>query len=430
MLDKWQSYIELIKHEVVPALGCTEPIALALAAATAEKYLGNMQPDLIEAWVSPNLMKNGIGVGVPGTGMKGMPVAAAVGALGGNPDAGLEVLKDLTEEKVAAAKILLSENKVKVTTRQVPNILYVECRISSGKDMVTVVIEDEHTNITRIVKNKETIFSSKSNNLRVAERHKELHLLAKNTRVEDIWDFAMQAPLEMIEFIEEASLMNTRISQEGLNNDYGLKVGRTLCANIKKGILQEDLMNAVIEKSSAASDARMDGCKLPVMSNSGSGNQGITATMPVVVTAEFVKASREKLIRALILSHFVAIHIKAHLDKLSALCAATAAAMGASAGIVYLMGGTEQQSEYAIANMVGDIAGIICDGAKESCSLKVSSSVGAAVRAALLALENIRVTREQGINDEYIEKVINNLGILATEGMKETDKTILNIMIS
>ncbi len=427
-VEKWESYIELIKSEVVPALGCTEPVALALAAATAEKYLDNRKPDYIDAWVSANLMKNGMGVGVPGTGMKGLPVAAAVGALGGDPDAKLEVLKTLTPEIVEQAKKLLAEEKVKVRVKQVPNILYVECSIHAGQDVVTVIIENEHTNITKIIKNDQVLLSSGSNDSEKIKNHELLHLLAKNTTVTEVWDFAMDAPLEMIEFIEEAATMNKRISKEGLNGDYGLKIGKTMAANIKKGILKDDLLTKIMECSSSASDARMDGCELPVMSNSGSGNQGISATMPVVVTAKFTGASREQLIRGLILSHFMAIHIKSHLSKLSALCAATVAAMGGSCGMVYLLGGTLKQCEFAIENMIGDVAGIICDGAKASCSLKVSSSVSSAVQAALLALDNIRVTSDQGINDKNVEQVINNLGILASEGMSQTDATILNIM--
>ena len=426
--ENWSKYIELIKTEVVPALGCTEPVALALAAATAMKYLDSGKPDYIEALVSGNIMKNGMGVGVPGTGMKGLPIAAAAGALGGDPEAKLEVLKSITPEITEQAKKLLAEEKVKVRVKQVPNILYVECIITAGDDKVTVIIEDEHTNITSIIKNDKVILEKKTGTSANAGKAEELHLLAKNTTVIEVWEFAMNAPLEMIEFIREAAVLNEKISKEGLNGDYGLKIGKNMAENVKKGILRDDLMTLVMRNSSAASDARMDGCELPVMANSGSGNQGIAATMPVVTCAQFVGATDEQFIRALALSHFMAIHIKAHLNRLSALCAVTVAAMGGSCGIVYLMGGSRIQAEYAIENMIGDVAGIICDGAKASCSLKVSSSVSSAVQAALLAIDNIRVTAEQGINAANVEQVINNLGILACEGMKDTDDTILNIM--
>lgn len=426
---KWAEYVELIKHEVVPALGCTEPVALALAAAVAVRHLDGRKPDRIDAWVSGNLMKNGMGVGVPGTGAKGLPVAAAAGALGGDPDAELEVLKNLTPDIAAEAKKMLAEERVSVRVKQVPNVLYVECRVRAGDDEVAVFIEDAHTNVTRIVKNGETVFEARGGGDDAdSKRGEELRTLAKNTTCAEVWDFAMNAPLEMIGFIREAATLNERISKEGLKGDYGLKIGKNIKENIKKGILREDLMTLVMRNSSAASDARMDGCELPVMSNSGSGNQGIAATMPVVTAAQILKASDEQLLRALTLSHFMAIHIKAHLAKLSALCAVTVAAMGGACGMVYLFGGDFRQVEYAIENMIGDVAGIICDGAKASCSLKVSASVSAAVQAALLALDDVRVTEEQGINDRDVEQVINNLGLLATEGMKTTDDTILNIM--
>ncbi len=422
----WEKYVALIKHEVVPALGCTEPVAVALACAVAKKHLGR-NPDEIEVWVSGNLMKNGMGVGVPGTGMVGLPVAAAAGAIGGDPEAKLEVLKSLTPKSVSAAKTMIDAGKVTVKVKNVPNILYVEVTLKAGSDSVTVIIKDDHTNIVSITKNGETIFQGGTSGSGGDKEWEELHKVAENMDTHDVWEFAIDAPLDMIDFIYEAVELNEKISEEGLKGDYGLKVGKTMAKNIERGILQKDLLTEVMERSSSASDARMDGCELPVMANSGSGNQGITATIPVVVVAERAGANREHLIRALILSHLMAIHIKSHLERLSALCAATVAAMGASCGMVFLMGGTLKQAQYAIENMIGDVAGIICDGAKTSCSLKVSSSVAAAVKAALMGLDNIRVTENEGIVDRDVEQVIKNLGTV-TEGMRQTDKTILDIM--
>jgi len=422
----WKRYVELIKKEVVPALGCTEPIAVALASAVGRTNLGKA-PESIEVFVSANLMKNGMGVGVPGTGMVGLPIAAAAGAFGGDPDAALEVLKTLDDESLAKAKKLLEDDGVVVMVKNVPNILYVEVTLRAGDDHVTVIIADEHTNIIEIRKNDEVLFA-KEQEKEGGSGENPLHLLAQTMTVEEIWDFALHAPLDMIDFIHEAAELNEKISEEGLDGDYGLMVGKTMEKNIKRGILQADLLTEIMKRSSSASDARMDGCELPVMTNSGSGNQGIAATMPVVVTAERVGANRELLIRGLILSHLMAIHIKSHLARLSALCAVTVAAMGGGCGIVFLMGGTRKQAEYAIENMIGDVAGIICDGAKTSCSLKVSSSVSSAVKAALMALDNIRVTENEGIIDRDVEQVICNLGLLGNEGMKNADKTILDIM--
>lgn len=423
---QWQSYVDLIKKEVVPALGCTEPIAVALACAIAKKHLGS-DPDTIEVLVSANIMKNGVGVGVPGTGMVGLPVAAAAGALGGNPDGKLEVLETLTPATVERAKGMLEKNQVVISVKNVPNVLYVEATLKAADNKVTVTIADEHTHIVEISKNDKIIFAAEKsdNDIPVED---PLHKLAQQITVAKVWDFALHAPLEMIEFIYEAAELNERISEEGLKGEYGLRVGKVIDENIDRGILQNDLLTEIMKRSSAASDARMDGCALPVMTNSGSGNQGIAATMPVLVTAERVGANSEHLTRALILSHLTAIHIKSNLARLSALCAVTVAAMGSACGIVFLMGGTRKQAEFAIENMIGDVAGIICDGAKAGCSLKVSSSVSAAVKAALMGLDNIRITENEGIIDRDVEQVIKNLGILSSEGMKETDHTILDIM--
>jgi len=430
MKTQWHDYIKLLKAEVVPALGCTEPISLALAAAIAASYLDKRGIVSIKALVSPNLMKNGMGVGVPGTGMKGLSIAAAAGACGGNPAGKLEVLKGLSEEDADAARAMLASGVVSVGIKPTEKALYVECEINDGKSSATVTIEDEHSNVSSIVvdgRRRETPSGACSIDRGESER---LHLLAKNTRVGEIWDFAMNAPLEKIAFMLQAAELNGRISKAGLEKDYGLRIGRTMELNEKRGILSKDLLNEIVKRSSAASDARMDGCELPAMTNSGSGNQGIAATVPVLTTAEFAGANEERLARALTLSHFVAIHIKAHLARLSALCAVTVAAMGSGCGIVYLMGGSELQCEYAIENMIGDIAGMICDGAKAGCSLKVSSSVAAAVKAALLALDGVRISAEQGIIAQEVEEAINNLGFLAKDGLKNADDTILGIMVA
>ncbi len=430
MKSAWNDYVLLMKKEIVPALGCTEPVAVALAAATAMKYLKDFNITAINVLVSPNLMKNGMGVGVPGTGMKGLPIAAAAGACGGDAEAKLEVLKGLNTSSLERACAMLKAGIVKVGIKETDMVLYVECEVKSRSGSVTVIIEDEHTKITSIIRDGENIFTLNSNGESGNSKDESLHLLAKNTRVEDIWDFAMNAPLDMISFVNSAAEINGRIAKAGLEEEFGLRIGRTMHLNEIRGILARDLMTEVMKRSSAASDARMDGCELPVMTNSGSGNQGITATLPVATAAEFFNSSPEELTRALVLSNFIAIHIKSHLNKLSALCAVIVAAMGASCGIVYLMGGSEKQCEYAIENMIGDLSGMICDGAKSGCALKVSSAVSASVKAALLAMGDIRISCEEGIIAHDVEEVINNLGFLASDGMKQTDEKILEIMTS
>lgn len=282
-----QQILDNVKQEVVPALGCTEPISLALASAIARYHLGYI-PERIEAKVSANLMKNGMGVTVPGTGTVGLPMAAAIGAIGGDPEGGLEVLRDITAEQVTQAKKMLANDLVNVSIAQCDLLLYSEANLYYGNDWVRVCIEDHHTNIVHIEKNNEVIFHKTSEN--AIGQSQEFF---KQLNSEDIFNFAMEVELEKIEFILQAAELNSALSQEGLRNDYGLHIGRTLQKQIGKGLLSDDLLNRIVIETTAASDARMGGAKLPAMSNSGSGNQGITATMPTVVVARHINADRE-----------------------------------------------------------------------------------------------------------------------------------------
>ncbi len=424
----WNGFLDIVQKEVVPALGCTEPVAIALAAAMATEKLSG-KPERISAWVSPNLMKNGMGVGVPGTGMVGLPIAAAVGALAGDAHAGLEVLKHITPQDVTAAKQLIDNKLVMVDIADVTNILYAKVTVYCGDKSVSVTIADGHTNVVSIEEDGISTYvaaletNSSENNTTDSSPFEKV--CAK-----DIFDFAIHVPLEQIEFIEEAGVLNNALSQEGLAHDYGLQIGATFKRNVERGLLSGGLLTNVLIRTSAASDARMDGAMKAAMSNSGSGNQGIAATMPVVVTAEFLNADKESTIRALMLANLMAIYIKSYQDKLSALCGATTAAMGAVAGITWLLGGTYQQINDAICNMIGDISGIICDGAKTSCAMKVSSSAGAAVKAALMALDGVRVTGEEGIVAHDVDTSIQNLSALANGSMKQTDIQILDIMVN
>jgi L-cysteine desulfidase len=420
----WQQFIQTIKKEVISALGCTEPISVALAAATAANKL-NGKLKKISVSVSPNLMKNGMGVGVPGTGMVGLPIAAAVGAIAGDSSAGLEVLKNITADDVQKAKSLL--NCVSIKIADVSNPLYAKVTLSSLTDYITVTIADSHTKVLFIEENGMTTYlapTEQRDDLRMSEN------TFQDISVKDIYDFAMNVPLADIEFINQAKVLNQALSDEGLRGDYGLKTGKTFQRNIQRGLLSLDLLTEVLMRTSAASDARMDGAMKPAMSNSGSGNQGITATMPVVVVANFLHASEEQTIRALILSHLMAIYIKYQQNKLSALCATTTAAMGAAAAITYLLDGNYRQISYAICNMIGDLAGIICDGAKPGCALKVSSSAGSAVKAALLAVDGMHVSGNEGIVSDDVDKSIENLCALANGAMIHTDIQILDIMVN
>ncbi|WP_215776145.1 serine dehydratase subunit alpha family protein [Paludibacterium sp. B53371] len=421
----WPEFIKAVRKEVVPALGCTEPISLALAAAIAREHLG-APPQRIDAAVSPNLMKNGMGVTVPGTGMVGMPIAAAVGALAGDPHAGLEVLKNLQPQDVAQARAMLDQGLVRISVAPVDNVLYSEARLQADDHWVRVAIADAHTRVVLIEKDGQTLFTLPPT---PANSKSDSYSLA-GASARAVFEFATLAPLEDIRFIAQAGELNTALSDEGLKGEYGLAIGASLQRNIERGILADDLLTRVLKRTTAASDARMGGAMAPAMSNSGSGNQGIAASMPVVVVADHLEVSEEQRIRALMLSNLMAIYIKSYQHKLSALCAVTTAAMGSAAGMAWLLGGDVETVGRAICNMIGDVAGMICDGANNGCAMKVSSSVGAAVKAVLLALDGIRVGGSDGIVSEDVDQTIRNLASLVNQGMVETDQQILRIMLS
>ena len=413
-----------VKQEVVPALGCTEPISLALASAIARQYLGQL-PERIEAKVSPNLTKSGMGVTVPGTGTQGLSMAAAIGAIGGDPKGGLEVLKQITPEQVEQAKAMLNAGKVSVSIFETEHILYSEAALFAGNESVRVRIAAHHTNVIYIEKNDQTIFSKPC-----AVETDNLNEIFTALSAKDIFDFSMTVATEKIAFINDAAKLNCALSQEGLRTDYGLHIGRTLQKQIGKGLLSDDLLNRIVIETTAASDARMGGANLPAMSNSGSGNQGITATLPVIVVARHIKATEEQQTRALFLAHLMAIYIHSKLPKLSALCAVTTAAMGSCAGVAWLLTHKFEPISMAISSMIGDISGIICDGAANSCAMKVSTSVTSAYKSVLMALDDMQVTGDEGIVEHNIDRSINNLCNIASRSMQYTDRQVIEIMVS
>ncbi len=414
--------IEILKREAVPALGCTEPVACALACARCKEELGGV-PESIDVYVSGNIYKNGMGVGIPGTGMVGLPIAAALGAVCGKTVYGLEVLKEVSVgNNLEVAKELVEQGMVKVHLKEdAPDKLYAEAVCRKGNGTVKTVIVHGHTNIVLVEKDGQTVFC-KEEKPAVAEEGKCVELsLAR------IWEFVHQVDVKDIEFLLEGAKMNETISDEGLKGKFGLQIGRTLKENIEKGVLADDLLNRVLIRATAASDARMDGCEKPVMTNSGSGNQGITVYLPVVVTAERFGCSQEQLVRALALSNLVAAHIHYYMGHLSALCGIVIASTGSAAAITYLMGGTYEQVVNTIKTMSSNLTGMMCDGAKQGCALKVYSGTSAAVQASLLSMQGVK-TRNDGIVEEDIEKTIRNIGVIASVGMEQTDKTILSVM--
>ncbi|HEE9790276.1 serine dehydratase subunit alpha family protein [Enterobacter soli] len=423
----WNHFIRAVQEEVKPALGCTEPVSLALACAIAAEHLPG-EVTQIDAWVSPNLMKNGLGVTVPGTGMVGLPIAAALGAIGGNAQAGLEVLKDASGDALAKAKALLQAGRVQVKLQEpCDEILYSRACVHAGNTSAMVTIAGGHTRVVEIVCQGETRFVL---NEQPGEMGGDPLVVFSHTTLSQIVEFVEQVPFDAIRFILEAARLNDALSREGLSGKWGLHIGATLHKQRARGWMAQDIGSDIVIRTSAASDARMGGATLPAMSNSGSGNQGITATMPVVVVAEYVQADDERLARALMLSHLAAIYIHYQLPRLSALCAATTAAMGAAAGMAWLMGGNYQTIAMAIGSMIGDVSGIICDGASNSCAMKVSTSVGSAWKAVMMALDDSAVTGNEGIVAHDVEQSIANLCSLACRSMQATDQQIIEIMAS
>ncbi len=438
-----EEIIALIKQEVKPALGCTEPIAVALAVAKAAEIISEncpccgswrMKADFkLDVAVSGNILKNGMGVGIPGTGMVGLPVAAALGAVCGNSSLGLEVLKGLTPEAVARAKELVAKGFVHISVADTEHLLYVKATVTVGDNTVAsaevdphayAVIEDDHDRIVETSFADKILMSSESAAGLPAEASESPYDLT----VQSIWNFAREAPYEDIAFILEDRTLNLALAEEGLRGNYGLQVGKAIREN-QKEVFGDDFMSYAMGMTAAASDARMAGSTLPAMSNSGSGNQGITVSMPVIAYALKYKVDDEKLARALILSNLVAIHIKHFLGKLSALCGCVVASTGSACGIVYLEGGGYEQVCAAIKNMAGNITGMVCDGAKVGCAMKVASGVSCAVQSAVLALRGTCIPSTDGIIEDDVEKTIRNIGTIGSAGMKATDRMILDIML-
>ena len=423
-MRQWDHFIAIIKKEVQPALGCTEPTSIAYAAAHAARLLGQ-KPERLSVAVSDNLYKNAMGVFVPGTGQIGLPIAAAVGALGGNPDAGLEVLATVTPSHVKEAMTMIEEGRVSIERADSLDAVYCSATAYAGSESAQVVVQGDHTGIVEKSKNGEIVFKKESSISTNAEGQSAV--AGEEITLKSIYDFALNAPFADIAFILQARDINMALAAEGLAHEYGLELGRTINEQIKAGVLSSDLINDMAACTAAASDARMGGATLPAMSNYGSGNQGITATIPVVKMAEYLHADDEKLARALILSHLGAIYIKSHYPALSAFCGNTATSSAVAMGLVYLNSGTFEQACMAINNVISDTSGMVCDGAKSTCAMKVHTAAQTAYKCCFLALAGHGVAG-QGIVSADVEQTIDNLGAMITQGMHQTDEKIIEIM--
>lgn len=416
-----ESISKLIKREVVPAMGCTEPVAVSLAVAKATELLG-CTPERIEARLSGNIIKNAMGVGIPGTGMIGLPIAIALGTLIGKSEYGLEVLKDVCPEAVERGRDYIAEGRIGISLApDAPSNLHIDITVTAGDESARAVISCEHTHFVRLERNSEIILLEEVTDSH-ADTSDDVELnMAK------VYEYALESPLEELTYILQARDLNLAAAHTALEGDYGHSLGATIR---KYGLKYygDTPVEHMISYTSAACDARMGGAPIAVMSNSGSGNQGITATMPVVSFAKDINATEEQTIRALTLSHLTSIYIKQSLGRLSALCGCVVASTGASAALVYLMGGGFAETCAAVKNMVANLTGMICDGAKPSCALKISSGVSTAMMSAMLAINGKCVTAAEGIISEDVDKTIHNLTSIGRDAMNETDRLVLHIM--
>lgn len=413
----------LIKREVVPAIGCTEPMAVALCVAKARETLGTL-PDGITVTLSGNMLKNAMGVGIPGTGMTGLPVAIALGALKGNSDYGLEVLRDVTPADVEDAKKYMSAGIISVKVNQeAPSKLYVRVDATAGDDKSCAIIAGAHTNFIYLAHGGDTLFEKEFSGDDADDTS------APKLKLATVWEYATESPVDELRFILEARRLNLAAAESALEKGYGHALGYTIRTSGTR-FFGDTPVEHMLAYTSAACDARMAGVMIPVMSNSGSGNQGITATMPVVSFAMDCGADEQQTIRALTLSHLTSIYIKQSLGRLSALCGCVVASTGASAGIVYLMGGGYDNVVAAVKNMVANLTGMICDGAKPSCAMKITSGVSTALMSAMLAMNGRCVTSTEGIVSDDVDDTIRNLTSIGRDAMTETDKLVLRIMTS
>jgi L-cysteine desulfidase len=426
---------DILKLEVAPALGCTEPVAIALCAAAAADLLPDRKVDRVEIWVDPNIYKNGMAVSIPGTnGLSGMDMAAAIGAVGGDPALGLEVLGPVEKETLAPATRLLKEGKVTVNLVQERRGLYIRCVVTRQGNRAEAVIEDLHDNIISLALDGEAVLNSPLLAKRAAGGDgtplDDLETWLKGLSLADLLALVDDLDEEDRAFIEQGVTFNMQLAEYGLKHGSGLGIGKTLERLARQKLVRRDMIQVARMMTSAAADARMAGVKMPAMSSAGSGNHGLTAILPIWNIQEFVDCDKQTLLEAIALSHVITAYIKAHTGRLSAVCGCSiAAGAGATAGIVYVLGGDVHHIAGAIKNVAEDLAGVICDGAKAGCALKLATAAGTAVQAALFSLQGVHVQPTDGIIGVSPEQTMQNLGTLSTQGMIETDRTILKIML-
>ena len=417
--------IQLLRSEVIPAIGCTEPIAVALCTARAKELLG-AEPDEIVVYLSKNVYKNALAVGIPNTGMTGLPIAIALGATVGKSEYMLEVLRDTTPEAVEYAKQYMLSVPAQIHINyEAPSILYIHVEVRKGEQMAQATIMDEHTKFVE---------DNEAKGERREVKGERLDVKGEALALRRVYDFAMEVDTHDITFLKDGAEMNTAAAETSFADQYGHGLGRLLRANTltatpeMEKLFGNTLFTKIISYTCGACDARMSGAMVQVMSNSGSGNQGISCSIPVYLYAKENNCNEEKILRALALSNLTVIYIKQSLGRLSALCGCVVAATGSAAGITYLMGGNYEEITYAIKNMIANISGMICDGAKPGCALKVTSGVATAIFSAYLAMQHSYADSTEGIVEDDIDRTIRNLTRIGHDGMQVTDDLILDIM--
>ncbi|MCI7223655.1 serine dehydratase subunit alpha family protein [Fusobacterium sp.] len=424
-MDKIEKVLRILEEEIVPAEGCTEPIAIAYAAAKAKKILGAI-PNKVDIFLSGNIIKNVKSVTIPNSnGMIGIEVAVAMGIIAGNSDKELMVISEVSSEQLKQVENYLEKKIIKTHVFPGDIKLYIRLEIESNKDKVVLEIKHTHTNLTKIEKNGEVLLNQVCNDGDFNSSLTDRKILS----VKYIYDLTRVIDIDLVKPIfKKVISYNSAIAEEGLTGKYGVNIGKMILNNIEKGVYGNDIRNKAASYASAGSDARMSGCALPVMTTSGSGNQGMTASLPIIKFAAEKDLSEEELIRGLFMSHLMTIHVKTNVGRLSAYCGAICASAGVAASLTYLHGGSYEMVCDAITNILGNLSGVICDGAKASCAMKITSGIYSAFDATMLALQRDALKAKDGIVGEDIEKTIINVGNLAQAGMKGTDEVILKIM--
>ncbi|MGL4992369.1 MAG: serine dehydratase subunit alpha family protein [Sarcina sp.] len=418
----FDNYTDLLKAEVLPAQGCTEPIAVAYAVSLACEHIKG-QPSYINIYLSPNIIKNALGVGIPGTGKLGVNIAAALGAVIKKSEKKLDLLNGFTKDELNRANELLADKIIKVSRKNSNDLLYIEVQCGNENESSKVIIKHSHTNVILIKENDNIVF--KKDEDRFEEKEDTI------SDIESIYEYIQNVSISDIEFLYDAVKLNLKVSEEGLRNKYGLEIGYKMARKGEGNLFENSLASKTVSATAAAVDARMGGCTFTVMTTGGSGNQGIASSLPVIKIAEHLKKDKDDIIRALALSNLITLFIKQYIGRLSPLCGSgIAGGAGASSAITYMQGGSLEQIKYGINNMLSGISGMICDGAKESCALKIALGTQSAIQCSMLALNNIGVRKTDGIIFEDANESVKALDYLVKNGFKFVDETVLDIMVS